>query len=102
MRHGYLLSILLLVAASAQAGVVINGTRLVYQGDKRNHLSVFQTRIPRIIWCSRWVDSGGENQAKAPFLITPPLFRLDAKEDNVLRVVRTEEIYRKTGNLCTG
>lgn len=52
MRHGYLLSILLLVAASAQAGVVINGTRLVYQGDKRNHLSVFQTRIPRIIWCS--------------------------------------------------
>jgi len=26
---------------------------------------------------------------KAPFLITPPLFRLDAKEDNVLRVVRT-------------
>jgi len=35
MRHGYLLSILLLVAASAQAGVVINGTRLVYQGDKK-------------------------------------------------------------------
>ncbi|MGX5146730.1 long polar fimbrial chaperone LpfB, partial [Enterobacter hormaechei] len=28
MRHGYLLSTLLLVAASAQAGVVINGTRL--------------------------------------------------------------------------
>lgn len=56
---------------------------------KRNHLSVFQTRIPRIIWCSPRVDSGGKNQAKAPFLITPPLFRLDAKEDNVLRVVRT-------------
>ena len=36
-----------------------------------------------------WVDSGGKNLAKAPFLITPPLFRLDAKEDNVLRVVRT-------------
>lgn len=35
MRHGYLLSTLLLVAASAQAGVVINGTRLVYQGDKK-------------------------------------------------------------------
>lgn len=52
MRHGYLLSTLLLVAASAQAGVVINGTRLVYQGDKRNHLLVFQTQIPRIIWCS--------------------------------------------------
>lgn len=35
MRHGYLLSTLLLIAASAHAGVVINGTRLVYQGDKK-------------------------------------------------------------------
>lgn len=52
MRHGYLLSTLLLVAASAQAGVVINGTRLVYQGDKKESSLVFQTRIPRIIWCS--------------------------------------------------
>ncbi len=52
MRHGYLLSTLLLIAASAHAGVVINGTRLVYQGDKRNHLLACQTRIRRIIWYS--------------------------------------------------
>lgn len=35
MRHGYLLSTLFLVAATAHAGVIINGTRLVYQGDKK-------------------------------------------------------------------
>lgn len=35
MRHGYLLSTLLLVAATAHAGVIINGTRLVYQGGKK-------------------------------------------------------------------
>ncbi len=36
-----------------------------------------------------WVDTGLKKDDKAPFLITPPLFRLNAKEDNVLRVVRT-------------
>lgn len=39
MRHGYLLSTLLLVAATAHAGVIINGTRLVYQGDKKGIIS---------------------------------------------------------------
>ena len=34
MRHGYLLSTLLLVAATAHAGVIINGTRLVYEEIK--------------------------------------------------------------------
>ena len=52
MRHGYLLSTLLLVATASHAGVIINGTRLVYQGDKRNLLLVFQIQMRRIIWCS--------------------------------------------------
>ena len=89
MRHGYLLSTLLLVAASAQAGVVINGTRLVYQGDKKESSLGLSNPDTTDYLVQSWVDSGGKNLAKAPFLITPPLFRLDAKEDNVLRVVRT-------------
>ena len=89
MRHGYLLSTLLLIAASAHAGVVINGTRLVYQGDKKESSLGLSNPDTTDYLVQSWVDSGGKNPAKAPFLITPPLFRLDAKEDNVLRVVRT-------------
>jgi P pilus assembly chaperone PapD len=102
MRHGYLLSTLLLVtqalrlrhsyllltAVTAHAGVIINGTRLVYQGEKKNPLLVFQIQMILTIWCSPgWIPA--VKTGKAPFLITPPLFRLNAKEDNVLRVVRT-------------
>ncbi|MNC49943.1 Chaperone protein FimC precursor [compost metagenome] len=36
-----------------------------------------------------WVESADHTREKAPFLITPPLFRLDGHQDNVLRVVRT-------------
>ncbi|AJB70334.1 molecular chaperone [Enterobacter hormaechei] len=89
MRHGYLLSTLLLVAASAHAGVIINGTRLVYQGDKKESSLGLSNPDTTDYLVQSWVDSGSKNPAKAPFLITPPLFRLDAKEDNVLRVVRT-------------
>ena len=89
MRHGYLLSTLLLVAATAHAGVIINGTRLVYQGDKKESSLGLSNPDATDYLVQSCVDSGCKNLAKAPFLITPPLFRLDAKEDNVLRVVRT-------------
>ncbi|QMI04637.1 molecular chaperone [Citrobacter sp. RHB25-C09] len=89
MRHGYLLSTLFLVAATAHAGVIINGTRLVYQGEKKESSLGIQNPDNTDYLVQSWVDTGSNNQAKAPFLITPPLFRLDAKEENVLRVVRT-------------
>ncbi|KAE8273620.1 MULTISPECIES: molecular chaperone [Enterobacter] len=89
MRHGYLLSTLLLAASTAHAGVIINGTRLVYQGEKKESSLGLSNPDATDYLVQSWVDSGGKNLAKAPFLITPPLFRLDAKEDNVLRVVRT-------------
>lgn len=89
MRHGYLLSSLLLVAATAHAGVIINGTRLVYQGEKKESSLGISNPDDKDYLVQSWVDAGGKNLAKAPFLITPPLFRLDGKEENVLRVVRT-------------
>ena len=89
MRHGYLLSTLLLVAATAHAGVIINGTRLIYQGGKKESSIGISNPDATDYLVQSWADSGGKNLAKAPFLITPPLFRLDAKQENVLRVVRT-------------
>ena len=89
MRHGYLLSTLLLVAATAHAGVIINGTRLIYRGGKKESSIGISNPDATDYLVQSWADSGGKNLAKAPFLITPPLFRLDAKQENVLRVVRT-------------
>lgn len=66
MRHGYLLSTLLLVAATAHAGVIINGTRLVYQGGKKSHLLVFQTRTTPIIWCNPGSMRAVSNFKKRP------------------------------------
>ncbi len=45
-------------------------------------------RTISIIWCSHG-SKRKITHVKAPFLITPPLFRLDAKQENVLRIIRT-------------
>ncbi|HGH4672414.1 molecular chaperone [Enterobacter asburiae] len=89
MRHSYLLSALLLTAVTAHAGVIINGTRLVYQGEKKESSIGISNPDDINYLVQSWVDTGLKKGGKAPFLITPPLFRLNAKEDNVLRVVRT-------------
>lgn len=80
--------------AIANAGVVVGGTRLVYDGGKREaSLSVRNPdAVPYLI--QAWTDadgvSGQNNGApKPPFIVTPPLFRLDAGNENILRIVRT-------------
>jgi P pilus assembly chaperone PapD len=83
-----LLATLLAAASTAQAGVVIGGTRLIYDGGKKeSSLSVNNPdKGPYLI--QSWVDTTTGGAEKAPFMITPPLFRLDGGQENVLRVVR--------------
>lgn len=83
-----LLTGLLFAMAGAHAGVVVGGTRLVYDGAKKeSSLSVNNPdKIPYLI--QSWVDPLDNSPAKTPFIITPPLFRIDSEQQNVLRVVR--------------
>ena len=83
-----LLAALLVTAGAAQAGVVIGGTRLIYDGGKKeSSLSVSNPdKVPYLI--QSWVETTGGGAEKAPFMVTPPLFRLDGGQENVLRVVR--------------
>lgn len=87
MRKLFIVSALLMATTAAQAGVVVGGTRLIYPGDKKeSSLTVSNSDdINYLIQTS--IDS--TDGARAPFLVTPPLFRLNAKQDNVLRVIYT-------------
>ncbi|MGL5389663.1 MAG: fimbrial biogenesis chaperone [Serratia sp. (in: enterobacteria)] len=83
------LAVTLFVTASfAQAGVIIGGTRLIYDGAKKeSSLSVNNPdKVPYLI--QSWVDVTDGGAEKAPFMITPPLFRLEGGQQNILRVIR--------------
>ncbi|HGM6627009.1 TPA: molecular chaperone [Serratia marcescens] len=75
--------------AAESGGVTVGGTRLIYDGSKKEaSLSVTNSDgNPYLI--QSWIEAKTEGGEKAPFIITPPLFRLEGNQQNVLRIVRT-------------
>jgi P pilus assembly chaperone PapD len=91
MKAGYFAltaALLMTLWAPVQAGVVVGGTRLIYDGGKKESALNINNpdAVPYLI--QSWVDAQEGDSAKAPFIITPPLFRLDGGQNNLLRVVR--------------
>ncbi|HCI5658083.1 TPA: molecular chaperone [Klebsiella variicola subsp. variicola] len=71
---------------NAQAGVVIGGTRLVYpEGKKEINITVEnKENFPYLI--KTFLEKGSIESSAGYFMITPPLFRLDAQQKSVLRI----------------
>lgn len=68
---------------------MLNGTRLIYNGDKKEASMTVTNTQDDVYLIQSWVDLGENNPAKAPFIVTPPLFRLDGMKKNVIRVIRS-------------
>jgi len=84
---------LCLCAASAHASVVIGGTRVVFpaaDGEVTVRLTN-QGNSPALV--ESWIDDGNvqstPDKVDVPFLVTPPLFRLEPNKDQNLRIVAT-------------
>ncbi|MBD9516408.1 molecular chaperone [Pseudomonas sp. PDM22] len=77
----------------ADAGIVIQGSRVVYPAKERE-VTVKMNNIsdqPSLV--QAWVDKGNEkltaDKADGPFLITPPIARVEAKKGQALRLIYT-------------
>jgi chaperone protein EcpD len=75
----------------AHASVVINGTRIVFPSNEREvtvRLSNDGTE-PGLVQV--WLDDGDQNAApdkiKVPFVLTPPLFRIDPTKGQTVRMM---------------
>ncbi|HCH38315.1 MAG TPA: fimbrial assembly protein, partial [Enterobacter sp.] len=75
----------LLVCATAQAGVMMGGTRVIYEEGKREAtitVTNMDTRVPYLV--QSWVENqAADDKRPVPFVVTPPLFRLDPEQENV-------------------
>jgi len=79
---------LTLFSGAAQAGIVVGGTRLIYSGDAReSSLRLTNTENSPFLIQS-WVETTQGTNDKSPFIITPPVFRLDGKQEFTLRVIK--------------
>lgn len=78
---------LLFTTHVVQAGVIVGGTRLIYDGNKKESSLSVSNPDKRAYLVQTWVETTAGVE-KAPFIVTPPLFRLDGEQQNLLRVVR--------------
>ncbi|MGC1457943.1 MAG: fimbria/pilus periplasmic chaperone [Steroidobacteraceae bacterium] len=79
----------------AAAAVVVNGTRVVYPAAKREVTISLQNSGATPSLVQAWLDTGDARSkpgdAKVPFVLTPPLFRLDPSKVQSLRLVYTHD-----------
>lgn len=81
--------ILLFFIFEAYANVTISGTRVIYEGNKREASILVTNQDENRPYLIKSFISVDENGKKAPFIVTPPLFRLDGGKENILRIMRT-------------
>ncbi|MGQ2993402.1 fimbrial biogenesis chaperone [Variovorax sp.] len=76
--------------APADAAVMLGGTRVIlHEKDREASISMKnESGSPYVV--QAWIDAG-EGKNKTPFLVTPPLSRLDPGVENILRVLRTSK-----------
>lgn len=81
-------SLLIDAIAPASAAIMLGGTRVILnERDREASISMKnEANAPFVV--QAWIDAG-EGRNKTPFLVTPPLSRLDPGVENILRVLRT-------------
>lgn len=89
--RGVLAGILLLAAGGystlAQAGVALGATRVIYPaGDKQVKLAVTNNDESSAFLIQSWVENA-EGSKDGSFVITPPLFAMQGKKENILRII---------------
>ena len=84
-----------LLAGNVNASVTIVGTRVVYPADQREVTVKLDNDSHEPSLVQTWIDDGHQDakpgEIKVPFVITPPIFRMDPNKAQTLRVMYSGE-----------
>lgn len=93
MRALNFLFLLMLSSSVAQAGIIINGTRVVYPESEKEITLRLNNEGSKSSLVQTWIDKGNSsakvNQIDVPFVILPPVFRVEPKQGQTLRISYT-------------
>ncbi|QZI68314.1 molecular chaperone [Pseudomonas protegens] len=91
----FLVGCLALMACQAQASVVIVGSRIIYPAQAQEKSLQLSNRSDHPSLVQAWVDRGNEESspqtADAPFIVTPPVFRIEGHTGQAVRLRFTGE-----------
>lgn len=79
-----------LFSTQVLASVVISGTRVIYLSDAKEASVKVSNVGPSPVVLQSWIDNGDANAKpstiKVPFVLTPPINRVDASKGQTLRI----------------
>ncbi|MBL4560994.1 MAG: fimbria/pilus periplasmic chaperone [Labilibaculum sp.] len=88
-----MIMILSLSSFYSYAGIVINGTRIIYSADAREVSIKLTNKGDRPVLIQSWIDNGDSeanpSEISVPFILTPPINRVNGGEGQVLRLSYT-------------
>ena len=71
------------------AGFSVGATRVIYNGEmKETSVSLKNTEDSSVYLIRSWVSSDIKGE-KVPFIVTPPIFRIEPGQDNAVRITQT-------------
>ncbi|HAU5636292.1 fimbria/pilus periplasmic chaperone [Citrobacter amalonaticus] len=75
------------------ASIVMNGTRVIYQGNKNEVTISLTNKNKRPVLIQSWIDTGNESTApekiSVPFVLSPPVNRVDPEKGQTIRISYT-------------
>ncbi|MGK9175802.1 molecular chaperone, partial [Yokenella regensburgei] len=84
----WLLLVLLLIC-DAHAGIQLASTRVIYPAGKREVTLAVTSKDPAPRLIQTWIENDNADTAKVPFIILPPVFRLNPGKGQSLRIMFT-------------
>ncbi|NDO82468.1 pilus assembly protein [Citrobacter sp. NCU1] len=68
------------------AGIQVGRTRVIYDASKKEVALALTNTEKELPWLIQsWTDTG-DGKTRGPFIVTPPLFRLDPQKEQSLRI----------------
>lgn len=92
-RYLFIALLILMGISSAKASVIMTGSRIIYSAGEKEHSVQLTNKdnFPNAVQV--WLDSGDAQSTpetgKAPFIVTPPFFRMEANAGQTLRLKYT-------------
>ena len=96
---GLAVALLPLALMTANAGGIIGGTRVIFEGAKKEATINITNPDNTPYLTQSWIDMQDGGAGKAPFIITPPLYRLDGGQKNLERIVMTGSLPQEQESL---
>lgn len=81
---------------SCFSGVLIGGTRVVYDGINKESSISIKNPDKKSYLIQSWIeDVNGKVQNEMPLIVTPPLFKIEPENGNALRIVSVDKLNQE-------